>query len=106
MRREYINYPFDLTIKISFLNIKNHPTHWHNSIEIIYVLKGSLNITIDTDSFTLNEREVEIINSDESHSISAIDDNKVLNCYWLSISMDFKGKIKQTYFQFIRRTEL
>ena len=78
MRREYINYPFDLPIKISFLNIKNHPTHWHNSIEIIYVLKGSLNITIDTDSFTLNEREVEIINSDESHSISAIDDNKVL----------------------------
>lgn len=78
MRREYINYPFDLPIKISFLNIKNSPTHWHNSIEIIYVLKGSLNITIDTDSFTLNEREVEIINSDESHSISAIDDNKVL----------------------------
>ena len=78
MRREYINYPFDLPIKISFLNIKNHPTHWHNSIEIIYVLKGSLNITIDTDSFTLNEREVEIINSDESHSISAIADNKVL----------------------------
>ena len=78
MRREYINYPFDLPIKISFLNIKNSPTHWHNSIEIIYVLKGSLNITIDTDSFTLNEREVEIINSDESHSISAIADNKVL----------------------------
>ena len=78
MRREYINYPFDLPIKISYLNIKNYPTHWHNSIEIIYVLKGSLHIKIDTDSFTLNEREVEIINSDESHEIQGIDDNKVL----------------------------
>ena len=78
MRREYINYPFDLPIKISYLNIKNYPTHWHNSIEIIYVLKGSLQIKIDTDSFTLNEREVEIINSDESHEIQGIDDNKVL----------------------------
>ena len=78
MRREYINYPFELPIKISYLNIKNYPTHWHNSIEIIYVLKGSLHIKIDTDSFTLNEREVEIINSDESHEIQGIDDNKVL----------------------------
>lgn len=78
MRREYINYPFDLPIKISYLNIKNYPTHWHNSIEIIYVLKGTLNIQIDTDSFTLNEKEVEIINSDESHEIQGLDDNKVL----------------------------
>ena len=78
MRREYINYPFDLPIKISYLNIKNYPTHWHNSIEIIYVLKGSLHIKIDTDSFTLKEREVEIINSDESHEIQGVDDNKVL----------------------------
>ena len=78
LRREYINYPFDLPIKISYFNIKNYPTHWHNSIEIIYVLKGSLHIKIDTDSFTLNEREVEIINSDESHEIQGIDDNKVL----------------------------
>lgn len=78
LRREYINYPFDLPIKIAYLNIKNYPTHWHNSIEIIYVLKGSLHIKIDTDSFTLKEREVEIINSDESHEIQGIDDNKVL----------------------------
>ena len=78
MRREYINYPLELPIKISYLNIKNYPTHWHNSIEIIYVLKGSLQIKIDTDSFILNEREVEIINSDESHEIQSLEDNKVL----------------------------
>lgn len=27
-------------------------------------------------------------------------DNKVLNCYWLSFNMDFKGKIKYTNFYF------
>ena len=59
MRKEYIKYPFDLPIKISYLNIKNYPIHWHNSMEIIYVLKGSLHIKIDTDSFMLNEKEVE-----------------------------------------------
>ena len=60
MRREFINYPLDLPIKISYFNIRNYPIHWHNSIEIIYVIKGSIDITIDSDSFTLNEKEVEI----------------------------------------------
>ena len=78
MRKEYIKYPFDLPIKISYLNIKNYPIHWHNSMEIIYVLKGSLHIKIDTDSFMLNEKEVEIINSDEAHEIQGNGDNKVL----------------------------
>lgn len=78
MRRQYITYPFDLPIKVSYANIKNYPTHWHNSIEVIYVLKGSLDISIDTDLFTLKEREVEIINCDESHSLHSKEDNKIL----------------------------
>lgn len=78
MRRQYITYPFDLPIKVSYSNIRNYPTHWHNSIEVIYVLKGSLDISIDTDWFTLKEREVEIINCDETHSLSSKEDNRVL----------------------------
>ena len=78
MRKQYINYPNDLPIKISCLSIKNYPIHWHNSIEIIYVLKGSLNITINTDSFILKEKEVEIINSDEAHSFNSNEENEIL----------------------------
>lgn len=78
MRREYINYPSDLPIKITYAKITNYPIHWHNSIEILYVIKGSLNISIDTDSFTINEKEVEIINSDESHMLHSDTDTRVL----------------------------
>lgn len=78
MRREYINYPTDLPIKISYLNIKNYPIHWHNAIQIIYVLKGKISINIDTDSFELYEREVEIVNVDEAHSMYSDEDNEVL----------------------------
>ena len=78
MRREFINYPLDLPIKISYFNIRNYPIHWHNSIEIIYVIKGSIDITIDSDSFTLNEKEVEIINVDEAHKFHSNCDNKIL----------------------------
>lgn len=78
MRRQFIHYPNDLPIKITFANIKEYPLHWHNAIQIIYVLKGSIKITIDTDSFILNERDVEIINIDESHRLYSEEDNKVL----------------------------
>ncbi|MPQ43126.1 helix-turn-helix domain-containing protein [Clostridium tarantellae] len=79
MRREYITYPNNLPILVNYVSIKNYPLHWHNSIEILYVLKGKINITIDTDNYELIENELEIINIDESHSFSSSDENnKVL----------------------------
>lgn len=79
MRREYINYPSDLPVTISYATIKEYPIHWHNSVEIIFVLKGRINITIDTDDYELVERELEVINVDEAHVIYSKDeDNRVL----------------------------
>ncbi|MBM6838930.1 AraC family ligand binding domain-containing protein, partial [Clostridium saudiense] len=54
------------------------PITRHNSIEIVYVIKGSIDIAIDSDSFTLNEKEVEIINVDEAHKFYSKEDNKIL----------------------------
>ena len=78
MRKEYISYEDNLPIRITYASINEYPLHWHNTIEIIYVLKGSLNVTIDTDNFEISERELEIINVDESHSLYSENDNKVL----------------------------
>ena len=78
IRREYISYPPDSPIKISYANIKEYPIHWHNSIEILYVLRGSINVNVDTDSFEVLEREMEIINVDEAHRIYSNEDNRVL----------------------------
>jgi AraC-like DNA-binding protein len=78
IRREYVTYPSDSPIKISYANIREYPIHWHNSIEILYVLRGSINVNIDTDSFEILEKEMEIINVDEAHRIYSNEDNKVL----------------------------
>ncbi|SHI61318.1 transcriptional regulator, AraC family [Clostridium cavendishii DSM 21758] len=79
MRREYINYPSDLPVTISYVSIKEYPIHWHNSIEILFVLKGSITVSVDTDNYELMDRELEIINVDEAHRIySSNDDNRVL----------------------------
>ena len=78
IRREYIVYQADSPIKITYANIKEYPIHWHNSIEILYVLRGSINVNVDTDSFELLEKEMEIINVDKSHRIYSDKDNRVL----------------------------
>lgn len=99
MRKELVNYPSNLPINITYQSIREYPIHWHNSIEIIYVLQGSIKISIDTDNFELYENELEIINVDESHSIYSDNDNRLLIFH---IDPNFLSKyykdIKNLYF--------
>ena len=78
MRKEYITYPYDMPISVSFLEIENYPIHWHNTIEIIYVLEGSLHVDINSTSSKILENNIEIINLDEAHRLYSDKPNKVL----------------------------
>lgn len=79
MRREYISYNAEVPVNVSFVNIKDYPIHWHESTEIVYVLKGTLEIYINSNKYELHEGEIEIINIDEVHHLESSDsDNKVL----------------------------
>ena len=78
MRKEYTSYINDLPINISYENIKDYPIHWHNSIEIIFVLEGTINVLIESGSYEVYPRELEIINCDEAHRIYSDEENKVL----------------------------
>lgn len=78
MRKEYVNFPSDIPVTISYVNIKNYPLHWHDAIEILYVLKGSIKVDIDTDSYEIQEDEIEIVNTEQTHRIYSNKDNRVL----------------------------
>lgn len=79
MRKEYIEYMKDLPIKLYLANIIEYPLHWKDSIEILFVLKGTINVGIETEIYTLKEKEIEIINANEIYSIKSDDeDNLVL----------------------------
>ncbi len=51
------------------------PYHWHNEIEIIYVEKGKIGVTINAESKIVNEGEMIFINSEDLHQINSIGDN-------------------------------
>ncbi len=78
MRKEYITYINDLPIDISLECINNYPIHWHNSIEIIFVLEGTINVLIESGDYQVCEGEIEIVNCDEAHKFYSDVKNKVL----------------------------
>ena len=79
MRKEYVEYMKDLPINIYLANIEEYPLHWRDSIQIIFVLKGSLDVGIENEIYSLEEKEIEIINSNEVYSFSSKEgDNLVL----------------------------
>lgn len=46
------------------------PMHWHDSIEVLYILDGETTVSIDQQSFTLRPNEYIIIDSKVIHSTS------------------------------------
>jgi AraC-like DNA-binding protein len=79
MPKEYIDYSSGIPVYVSLVNLKEYPIHWHNAIEILYVLEGKIDVSVDTGTYELEENELEIINVDEAHRIHSKDGkNKVL----------------------------
>lgn len=52
--------------------------HWHTSIEIFAVMEGSLDFFVNKEEYPLKAGEQIIINSNELHSIHAIEKNKTI----------------------------
>lgn len=51
------------------------PNHWHNAIEIIYMVKGELAVTVESASLNLHEGQCILINSSVIHSTKCTSPN-------------------------------
>ncbi|KKO53099.1 GH39 family glycosyl hydrolase [Paenibacillus sp. DMB20] len=63
--------PFD----VSLHRVNYVPSHWHNSVEIIFVLRGTLEATVGNERHTLTEGDVFLINSSHVHEVIGLDMN-------------------------------
>ena len=63
--------PFDVS-----LNSVNYvPSHWHNSVEIIFVLRGTVEVRLHHEKRTLFEGDVLLINQCHVHEVIGLDRN-------------------------------
>lgn len=84
----YESIKFSSKTKINlFLHSVNYvQNHWHESLEILFILKGNVNIVIDDTLYNLKQEDVIVINMNEIHTVSADGDNMILA---LQIPIDF-----------------
>jgi AraC-like DNA-binding protein len=69
MRPEMIEFEDGIPVRVFVRSVENYPYHWHNTLEIIRVLKGSVNIGVGDEYLTLNKNDIAVINTEELHRI-------------------------------------
>ena len=74
------------------------PTHWHRAVEIIYIQEGSLDVTVESKSFTIHADDCILINGNILHSTKCTVPNKAIV---LQIPLDFMEKYIPDFAQLI-----
>ena len=88
---EIINAPVDTNVKFRTSTDPGSyiPMHWHRAVEIIYMQEGSLDVTIESESFTIQKGDCIVINGNVLHSTKCTSPNTAI---LLQIPLDFMEK--------------
>lgn len=79
MRPETIEFSGDLPVRAFVRKAAQYPYHWHNALEIIYVLQGQAYIGMGAETNLLEENDIAVVNVAEIHRINKNSaDNKLL----------------------------
>lgn len=78
MRPETMEFHNDLPVRAFVRAGNQYPYHWHDALEIVRVLKGSVNIGMGDDEVPLREGDIAITNMGEIHRMTGDADNEIL----------------------------
>ena len=78
MNYEHIKYPSKPKIQCFAVMINNRMAHFHNDMEFIYVVEGSVCVECKTETYVLNTRDILILESNVVHSLYRTDENNLL----------------------------
>lgn len=68
-RHEIIEFSPNIPLKIFMHKLGFVAKHWHKSLELLMVLEGEIEITIDGVTYTLGSEDIILINSNSIHEI-------------------------------------
>ena len=88
---EIIDVPVDTNVKFRTSTDPGSyiPMHWHRAVEIIYMQEGSLDVTIESENFTIQKGDCIVINGNVLHSTKCTSPNTAI---LLQIPLDFMEK--------------
>lgn len=81
---EVIKYDEGLPIRAFVHSVDELEMHFHDAVEILLILKGSVNIRVGSQLHTLYENDIILINNNEPHNINKISEENII----LAIQLD------------------
>lgn len=85
MLKETIEYNFGIPINTNILTIFEYPYHYHPSIELILVLKGTIFLKNGSNEVILRQNDIALIDSGRLHKISSDDKNNIVLLFHIDI---------------------
>lgn len=75
---EHFEFPDKLPVQVSIRTVDEYPIHMHDSMEIIYVLEGEIDLKVSFHHYKLSEGQLTVINSREIHRIRKKSETNVI----------------------------
>ena len=75
---EKLTYQDDFPINVAIASLEEYPIHYHQDIEFLYVLKGSVSLKNGSCIYTLQEGDIFVNAGHEIHGMKATDEENVV----------------------------
>ena len=110
-KRDIIYRPCAPPVLINVVNVVNIGCHWHDDIEVIWVLEGEITIKESNLLCHLKQGDVYVVNYNETHKISANSDTAVIaiahvNYHYFSKYISNLNEISFSHYFFSKNLEI
>lgn len=100
MLKEKCYFREELPISVNTVHIDDYPPHFHDDLEIVYILEGSINLKNGYYSYTLSQGDVFILNDREIHSFVKTDSSNMVMMLQIDLNYfsNYYGDLRQKFF--------
>ena len=100
MKKETILWKEDLPVNVLAADVREWPIHFHEDLELIYLLKGKLTIKSGGYTHLLSGGDVFIVNSNEIHSIESQSEENMVMFFYLKEKYfaEYHPELRQHFF--------
>lgn len=86
MLKEKNIYKDELPVNVVVANIEEYPIHFHDDMEVVYVLDGSVNLRNGYYTYTLKQGDIFILNDREMHSFTSTGEKNMVMMLQLDLT--------------------
>lgn len=92
-RHEIINFGERVPVRCFIHQLGHSGRHWHDSLELLFVLSGSVTIVMNGEKYVLDQDDVILVNANSPHELSA--DQCILAAVQIKLSLFDKSLLPE-----------